>query len=109
MDSGSKSRVWVQFPGFGYQKIRVLGDFDFPTTTTSLLMSSGRKSRVWVPFLAFGSGTKTIGFSPGFRVFGYPNPSLLEDEISVEEKLVPKSMAQRVSDFCARFLSAMEG
>ena len=25
MGSGSKSRVWVSFPGFGYKKCRVLG------------------------------------------------------------------------------------
>merc|ERR1712077_20561 len=33
----------------------------------------------------------------------------LEDEISIEVKPVPKSKAQRVSDFCTKFLSIMEG
>merc|ERR1719219_3263894 len=33
----------------------------------------------------------------------------LEDEISIEVKPVPKSKAQRVSDFCTKILSTMEG
>ena len=33
----------------------------------------------------------------------------LEDEISVEEKPVPKNKAQRVNDFCVKILSTMEG
>ena len=33
----------------------------------------------------------------------------LEGEISIEEKPVPKSKVQHVSDFCVKFLSTMEG
>merc|ERR1712183_126762 len=33
----------------------------------------------------------------------------LEDEISIDVKPVPKSKAQRVSDFCTKILSTMEG
>ena len=35
--------------------------------------------------------------------------TILEDDISVDEKPVVKSKAQHVSDFCVKILSTMEG
>ena len=67
--SSTISRVRV---GFGYQKSRVFppgfGFSGFFPRVSSGLMQSRSKSRVRV--------AKRLGFSPGFRVFGFGYPSL---------------------------------
>jgi len=64
MSSGSKSRVEVpKMSGF------IAGFWVFYFPTISLLMGSGSKSWVRV-----GSGTKKVGFPPGFRVLRVPEP-----------------------------------
>ena len=75
MGSGTISQVRVWVPKKKSDFLRVLGDFGFPTT--SLLMDSGSKSRApRVPFLGFGYQKSRVPL-PRFRVFGYPNPSLV--------------------------------
>ena len=78
MGSGSKSRVRVGYhiPGLSTKKVvgfsSGFGFFGIPTT--SLLMGSGRKSRIRV--------INKSGFPPGFRIFGYPNPSQIIAKVS---------------------------
>ena len=101
MGSGSKSQVRVPFPGFGSglgtKKVGFSSGFVFPNT--SLLMGLGSKSQVRVPFLGFGSGSglvrvaNKLGVSPGFPVFGYPNPSLAYPSIIIRTNLFCRSAA----------------
>ena len=79
MGSGRKSQV-----GFGYYfsasgRVWVPKKSGFPPGFRDFSYKRNQKSgsgQVRVPFLGFRSGTKKVGFSPGFWVFGYPNPSL---------------------------------
>ena len=83
MGLGSKSRVQVgfryHFPGLGWVRVS--------------------KSLVQVGFEYYFSGSgqvrvpKKLGFSPGFRVFGYLNPSL--EEIQIYKLFVFSSSCER--------------